>query len=206
MSLATFIRASAHNMPMLPDGSVQAICTSPPYFGLRSYQGEQGIEWPAVTFRLNEWVEPTTVPGCDPNCEHEWGDELPSPKFDPRTPEQFGSSTLGKNGYKSTSRNSAFAAEKKPVTQGSYCARCGGWRGGLGMEPSVEAYIGHLILCLREWRRVLREDGTAWINLGDSYASKAAAPGPKMYRMRADLTPEQQGYVLQELARLRGVG
>lgn len=33
------------------------------------------------------------------------------------------------------------------------------------------AYIGHLVLCLREWWRVLRDDGTCWVNLGDSYAS-----------------------------------
>lgn len=107
MSLATFIQASAHSLPMIEDGSVQAVICSPPYYGLRVYAGEQGIEWPAVTYRLNEWVEPTTV---------------------------------------------------EPMT-------C-----GLGMESSPVAYIGHLILCLREWRRVLRADGTCWVNLGDSYA------------------------------------
>ena len=76
---------------------------------------------------------------------------------------------------------------------------------GLGMEPTPVAFIGHLILCLREWRRVLRDDGVAWINLGDSYASKAAAPGPKMYRMRADLTQQQQAYVLAELGKARRI-
>ena len=40
----------------------------------------------------------------------------------------------------------------------------------LGLEPTLEAYIGHLVLCLREWCRVLRNDGTCWVNLGDKSA------------------------------------
>ena len=108
MELTTFIHASAHDLHQLAAQSVQMIATSPPYYLLRAYAGEQGVEWPEVTFRLNEWVEPTTV---------------------------------------------------SPM-------RC-----GLGMEPTPVAFIGHLILCLREWRRVLRDDGTIWVNLGDSYAA-----------------------------------
>lgn len=44
------------------------------------------------------------------------------------------------------------------------------WIGCLGLEPSPELYIAHIILIFREIHRVLRNDGTAWINLGDSYA------------------------------------
>lgn len=44
------------------------------------------------------------------------------------------------------------------------------WTGQLGQEATVAAFIGHLVLCLRRWREVLREDGTVWLNLGDSYA------------------------------------
>ncbi|HYF06157.1 MAG TPA: DNA methyltransferase, partial [Acetobacteraceae bacterium] len=40
----------------------------------------------------------------------------------------------------------------------------------LGLEPTPEAYVGHLLLILREVRRVLRDDATCWVNLGDSYA------------------------------------
>jgi len=42
----------------------------------------------------------------------------------------------------------------------------------LGMEPTPEAFVGHLVLIFREVRRLLRDDGTLWLNLGDSYASK----------------------------------
>lgn len=66
------IRTSAHQLDAIPDGSVQAVITSPPYYGLRSYAGEQDVEWPTVTYRLNEWCEPVTVHGCEPGCEHEW--------------------------------------------------------------------------------------------------------------------------------------
>ena len=38
-------QASAHRIP-LADESVQTCVTSPPYWGLRAYAGEVGIEWP----------------------------------------------------------------------------------------------------------------------------------------------------------------
>lgn len=46
-----------------------------------------------------------------------------------------------------------------------------GWRGQLGLEPSPEQYVSHLVEIFRELRRVLRSDGTFWLNIGDSYAS-----------------------------------
>jgi DNA modification methylase len=41
----------------------------------------------------------------------------------------------------------------------------------LGLEATPEAFVGHLVLVFREVRRVLRDDATLWLNLGDSYAS-----------------------------------
>lgn len=49
--------------------------------------------------------------------------------------------------------------------------RCGAWRGGFGLEPSIEMYIAHTVEILRELRRVLRADGVVFWNIGDSYAS-----------------------------------
>ena len=40
---------------------------------------------------------------------------------------------------------------------------------GIGLESTVEDYIGNLVEVFREVRRVLRDDGVAWLNLGDSY-------------------------------------
>ena len=39
----------------------------------------------------------------------------------------------------------------------------------LGLEPTPEAFIGHLVLCFREVWRVLRSDGVCWCVLGDDY-------------------------------------
>ncbi len=45
------------------------------------------------------------------------------------------------------------------------------WEGQLGLEPTPEMYVGHLVLVFREVRRVLRWDGTLWLVIGDSYAN-----------------------------------
>ncbi len=42
----------------------------------------------------------------------------------------------------------------------------------LGLEPTPEAFVGHMVAVFREVHRLLRDDGTLWLNLGDSYASK----------------------------------
>lgn len=101
-----FIRASAHATG-LPEKSVHAVITSPPYWGLRKYAGEQGIAWDEVGYAPMAGLPQITIPAM----------------------------------------------------------RC-----GLGEEPTPEAYIGHLILVMREMWRVLRDDATCWVNLGDSYA------------------------------------
>jgi DNA modification methylase len=46
-----------------------------------------------------------------------------------------------------------------------------GWVGCLGNEPTVEMYLNHLVEVFFEVRRVLRDDGTLWLNQGDSYCS-----------------------------------
>lgn len=42
--------------------------------------------------------------------------------------------------------------------------------GQIGLEETPEAYVERMIAVFREVRRVLRDDGTLWLNLGDSYA------------------------------------
>ena len=46
-----------------------------------------------------------------------------------------------------------------------------GTPGQIGLEPTPEEYVAALVDVFREVRRVLRDDGTVWLNLGDSYAS-----------------------------------
>lgn len=48
-----------------------------------------------------------------------------------------------------------------------------GWVGTLGLEPTPDLYVEHLMECLDSVWRVLHPTGTLWLNLGDSYARDA---------------------------------
>src|SRR5690349_24299843 len=45
-----------------------------------------------------------------------------------------------------------------------------GHAGQIGLEPTPDEFVAALVAVFREVRRVLRDDGTVWLNLGDSYA------------------------------------
>lgn len=49
--------------------------------------------------------------------------------------------------------------------------------GQLGLERTPGEYVDKLVAVLSEVRRVLADDGTAWLNLGDSYAGNGGASG-----------------------------
>jgi DNA modification methylase len=49
--------------------------------------------------------------------------------------------------------------------------------GQLGLEPTPDEYVAKMVEVFREVRRVLRSDGTLWLNLGDSYASVGGHSG-----------------------------
>ena len=50
----------------------------------------------------------------------------------------------------------------------------------IGQEDTVEGYVQKMTEVFREVRRILRDDGTLWLNLGDSYMSaKNCAPPPQ---------------------------
>lgn len=48
-----------------------------------------------------------------------------------------------------------------------------GHEGQIGLEDSPDAFVAKLVEVFREVRRVLRDDGTLWLNLGDSYVGSA---------------------------------
>lgn len=54
-----------------------------------------------------------------------------------------------------------------------------GHGGQIGLEPTTDEFVAALIEVFREVRRVLRDDGTVWLNLGDSYAGASAGLKPK---------------------------
>ena len=47
-----------------------------------------------------------------------------------------------------------------------------GHEGQIGLEPTPDEFVGKLVEVFREVRRVLADDGTLWLNLGDSYAAQ----------------------------------
>lgn len=129
----------------IPDESVQVCVTSPPYFGLRDY----GV--------------PPRVWDGDPACDHEWGALERGKRQDIRPLDETTSAArLG------TDERQAQAA----LNGGRFCGLCDAWLGCLGLEPTLDLYVAHLVRVFVEVRRVLRGDGTLWLNLGDSYASK----------------------------------
>jgi DNA modification methylase len=64
----------------------------------------------------------------------------------------------------------------------SKCGHCGAVRidAQLGLEPTPEEYVARMVSVFLEVRRVLADDGTLWINLGDSYgrAPEKGGSGP----------------------------
>ncbi len=53
-----------------------------------------------------------------------------------------------------------------------YGLRDYGAAGQIGLEATPDEYVAELVAVFREVRRALREDGTCWLNLGDSYATR----------------------------------
>ena len=151
-------------MSELADGSVQCVVTSPPYWGLRKYSGEQELMW-----------------GGDA-CGHKWGNVIPNPMV-----------KSGKHGPASILTKTADEqhAVRKESNQGAFCQICGAWKGAYGLEPAPEMYIQHTIEILREIRRVLRKDGIVFWNIGDSYWGGKGQSGqgsPEYQAMRQDVS------------------
>lgn len=75
-----------------------------------------------------------------------------------------------------------------------YGLRDYGVAGQLGLESTPEQYIENLVAVFREVRRVLRDDGTLWLNLGDSYSNagtggNGATGGRDKSTLRSQMPP-----------------
>jgi hypothetical protein len=66
-----------------------------------------------------------------------------------------------------------------------------GCEGQMGLEPTPDEFVAGMVEVFREVRRVLRDDGTLWLNIGDSYAGSWGARGRARGRRRsAEATPK----------------
>jgi len=134
----------------MPPESVHMVVTSPPYWPHRDY-GLPPIVW-----------------GGDPNCTHRWVTELTA------RPNQSG----GPSAKQLTHPGSFNVDYHDRQTTSAFCVDCGAWSGSLGLEPTPELYVAHLVEIFREVWRVLRPDGTVWINMGDAYWASGGAHKP----------------------------
>ena len=65
--------------------------------------------------------------------------------------------------------------------------------GQLGLEPTPEEYVANMVAVFREVRRVLKDDGTLWLNLGDSYAATGKSGGGDQGRRWEDHGADTEG-------------
>jgi DNA modification methylase len=61
----------------------------------------------------------------------------------------------------------------------------------IGLEPSPDEFVAALVDVFREVRRVLRDDGTVWLNLGDSYSG--SGPSGASYESETTKRRREQG-------------
>lgn len=82
-----------------------------------------------------------------------------------------------------------------------YNLRDYGTAGQIGAEDTPEEYIGKLVNVFREVRRVLRRDGTLWLNIGDSYATRSGPQPPRNTRNRCGHTAKSipEGYKKKDM-------
>lgn len=81
------------------------------------------------------------------------------------------------NGTGTTFRRDRKAGQKRGGHQPGFCIHCNAWCGSLGLEPTFELYISHIVQIFREVKRVLKKNGTLWLNLGDAYAGSGKGIG-----------------------------
>ncbi|KKN62596.1 hypothetical protein LCGC14_0510070 [marine sediment metagenome] len=124
----------------LPADLFHCVVTSPPYFGLRKYEGGEEV-WDGAA-----------------ECGHEWGEEMIRRD---RGSAKGASAVVG---------NQLREVSGVETRQGNFCIKCGSWRGQLGSESDPGLYIQHLVEICQEVKRVLRPDGVFWLSIGDSWA------------------------------------
>lgn len=206
----------------LPEESVHCIVTSYPYWGLRDYgtcscvrqgrlevaedaRGDRHTEGGAIAFHRVEGEADPACPHCngtgrvqmetvwdEPSepCDHDWATTFSY--WDNRRAAALAATGEDPMGSKEDRRG------KVPSTQ---CRKCGAWRGAFGLEPSVGMYVAHAVQVGDELRRVLRSDGTLWLNLGDCYSGSGRGPEGNLSASR-----QEKGGSAAGLARERPLG
>jgi len=103
--------------------------------------------------------------GGDPDCNHLVSAVRASDKS-------------GLNGGKGVGPTEKIKSDGVPFR--GDCERCGATRvdSQIGLEPTPDAYVEQMVTVFREVRRVLKDDGVLWLNLGDSYSQSGRGGNP----------------------------
>lgn len=115
-------------------------------------------------FGLRDYGLPPSVWGGSPDCLHEWN------YYTRRG--QTGGTASHKVHIKGAENYSVVPNQGQAV-----CRVCGAWLGTYGLEHRFELYIQHTVEIFREVKRVLRDDGTVWLVIGDSFNGSGGAGG-----------------------------
>lgn len=83
------------------------------------------------------------------------------------------------------------------------CGKCGAIRvdNQVGLEETPEAYVQKLVDVFREVKRVLKPEGTLWLNLGDSYFGSGGASGQSPEHLNFGKTREDRAYASEGITR-----
>ena len=73
---------------------------------------------------------------------------------------------------------------------GGVCGHCGARQEaqGIGLEPTLGEWVEGIVAAMREVHRVLRSDGTLWLNLGDAYAGSWGNYGSRKGQQRSRIS------------------
>ena len=145
-------------MATLPDGCVHTCVTSPPYWGLRDYGT-------------------ATWEGGDSTCNH-----VDDVALAERLRQKKSMISVGERMDGSTRTRVHDEQIGNTIQHRDVCPKCGAKRidAQLGAEKTPEAYVENMVNVFREVRRILRDDGTVWLNLGDSYARNGGGVESRM--------------------------
>jgi DNA modification methylase len=68
-----------------------------------------------------------------------------------------------------------------------------GWKGQMGLEPTIDQFLDNLMLVMMEVWRVLRDDGCVFVNIGDGYKAKSLCLVPQRFAIRC----QEAGWIIR---------
>jgi DNA modification methylase len=123
---------------------------------------------------LREYNVSPTVWGGDRGCEHDWQEQR---YYTEQTRAKVTSEAFSEAGEANVAR-----LKEGRWRNDATCSKCGAWLGCLGAERHPDEFVAHLVAVLREVKRVLRDDGLVFVNIGDTmigYHGNSRVPDDK---------------------------